>query len=93
MPNAVIYMDDGTRIVTDVNGLYSLSSVLSGSRTLAIDLTSVSGYTIAPNLYFIERNSQSRLVKLAPGGLYRVNFAVTPVARGIGNTKQKSIKP
>ena len=93
VPNAVIYMDDGNRIVTDVNGLYSLSSVLSGSRTLAIDLTSVSGYTIAPNLYFIERNSQSRLVKLSPGGLYRVNFAVTPVARGIGNTKQKSIKP
>ncbi|NUN65051.1 hypothetical protein HCU40_09845 [Pseudanabaena biceps] len=92
VPNAVIYMDDGTRIVTDVNGLYSLSSVLSGSRTLAIDLTSVSGYTLAPNLYFIERNSQSRLVKLAPGGLYRVNFAVTPVARGISNNKQIGTK-
>jgi uncharacterized repeat protein (TIGR01451 family) len=88
VPNAVIYMDDGNRIVTDANGLYSLSSVLSGSRTLAIDLTSVSGYTLAPNLYFIERNSQSRLVKLAPGGLSRVNFAVTPVARGIGDVKQ-----
>ena len=43
VPNAVIYMDDGNRIVTDVNGLYSLSSVLSGSRTLALDLTSVPG--------------------------------------------------
>jgi uncharacterized repeat protein (TIGR01451 family) len=92
VPNAVLYMDDGTRIVTDANGLYSLSSVLSGSRTLAIDLTSVSGYTLAPNLYFIERNSQSRLVRLAPGGLYRVNFAVTPVARGISNTKQEGSK-
>ncbi len=86
VPNAVIYMDDGTRIVTDANGLYSLSNVLSGSRTLAIDLTSVSGYTLAPNLYFIERNSQSRLVRLAPGGLARVNFALTPAARGINNT-------
>jgi uncharacterized repeat protein (TIGR01451 family) len=83
VPNAVVYMDDGNRIVTDVNGLYSLSSVLSGSRTLALDLTSVPGYTLAPNLYFIERNSQSRLVRLAPGGLGRVNFAVTPAARGI----------
>lgn len=78
-------MDDGTRIVTDANGLYSLSNVLSGSRTLAIDLTSVPGYTLAPNLYFIERNSQSRLVKLAPGSLVRVNFAVTPAARGMNN--------
>jgi len=86
VPNAVIYMDDGTRIVTDANGLFSLSNVLSGSRTLAIDLTSVPGYTLAPNLYFIERNSQSRLVKLAPGSLVRVNFAVTPAARGMNNT-------
>ncbi len=92
VPNAVIYMDDGNRIVTDVNGLYSLSSVLSGSRTLALDLTSVPGYTLAPNLYFIERNSQSRLVRLAPGALGRVNFAVTPAARGISNTTQGGTK-
>jgi len=92
IPNAVIYMDDGNRIVTDPNGLYSLSSVLSGSRTLAIDLTSVPGYTLAPNLYFIERNSQSRLVRLAPGGLGRVNFAITPVARGISDAKQGGTK-
>lgn len=92
VPNAVIYMDDGNRIVTDANGLYSVSSVLSGSRTLAIDLTSIPGYTLAPNLYFIERNSQSRLVKLAPGSLGRVNFAVTPVARGIGDIKQGAPK-
>ena len=92
VPNAVIYMDDGNRIVTDVNGLYSLSSVLSGSRTLTLDLTSVSGYTLAPNLYFIERNSQSRLVRLAPGALGRVNFAVTPAARGISNTIQGGTK-
>lgn len=87
VPNAVIYMDDGNRIVTDANGLYSLSSVLSGSRTLAIDLTSVPGYTLAPNLYFIERNSQSRLVRLAPGSLGRANFALTPAARGLSNTE------
>jgi hypothetical protein len=85
-------MDDGNRIVTDANGLYSLSSVLSGSRTLALDLTSVPGYTLAPNLYFIERNSQSRLVRLAPGALGRVNFAVTPAARGISDTKQEGTK-
>ena len=92
VPNAVIYMDDGNRIVTDANGLYSLSSVLSGSRTLAIDLTSVSGYTLAPNLYFIERNSQSRLVRLSAGGLGRVNFALTPTARGLSDAKQGGAK-
>ncbi|MEM9925147.1 MAG: hypothetical protein AAF915_15580 [Cyanobacteria bacterium P01_D01_bin.50] len=78
VPNAVIYMDDGNRIVTDANGLYSLANVISGHRSAALDLTSLPGYSLAPNKYFIETNSPSRLVRLAPGSMVRVNFAVTP---------------
>src|SRR6478672_235530 len=78
VPNAVIFMDDGNRITTDANGLFSLANVIAGDRTGTLDLTSLPGYSLAPNLYFIERNSQSRLVHLEPGGLVRMNFAVTP---------------
>jgi uncharacterized repeat protein (TIGR01451 family) len=78
VPNAVIFMDDGNRIVTDPNGLFSVANVIAGNRTGALDLSSLPGYTLAPNLYRIEANSQSRLVRLAPGGLARMNFAVTP---------------
>ncbi len=78
VPNAVIYMDDGNRIVTDANGMFSLANVVAGPRTAALDLTSLPGYALAPNKYFIEKNSFSRLVKLAPGSMGRVNFAVTP---------------
>lgn len=78
VPNAVIYMDDGNRITTDANGLFSVANVLPGYRTGALDLSSLPGYTLAPNTRFIERNSQSRLVHLEPGGLVRMNFAVTP---------------
>jgi len=78
VPNAVIYMDDGNRITTDTNGLFSLANVIAGNRTGTLDLSSLPGYSIAPNLYFIEGNSQSRLVRLSPGGLARMNFAVTP---------------
>ena len=78
VPNAVIFMDDGNRIITDAKGLYSLPCVLPGSRTAALDLSSLPGYALAPNKYFIERNSQSRLVKIAPSSMVRVNFAVTP---------------
>jgi hypothetical protein len=53
-------------------------NVLSGARTGVLDLTSVPGYTFAPNQKVKERNSQSRLVRLAPGGLVRMNFGVTP---------------
>lgn len=78
VPNAVIFLDDGNRITTDANGLFSVANVLSGDRTGTLDLSSLPGYTLAPNLRFIERNSQSRLVRLAPGGMARMNFAVTP---------------
>jgi hypothetical protein len=76
--NAVVILDDGTRITTDVNGLYSVANVLSGARSGVLDLTSVPGYTFAPNQKIKANNSQSRLVRLAPGGLARMNFAVMP---------------
>ncbi|MGF1602319.1 MAG: isopeptide-forming domain-containing fimbrial protein [Thermosynechococcaceae cyanobacterium] len=78
VPNAVVYMDDGNRITADEDGLFSVKCVLPGNRTGVLDLTTLPGYTLAPNLKFIERNSPSRLVRLAPGGLVRMNFGVTP---------------
>ncbi|WP_199302716.1 DUF11 domain-containing protein [Oscillatoria sp. FACHB-1406] len=80
VPNAVIFLQDGNRITTDANGLFSMANVVAGPQTGTLDLTSLPGYTLAPNLYFIERNSQSRLVRLEPGGLVRMNFAVTPAS-------------
>lgn len=79
--NAVVFMDDGNRITTDTKGLFSVANVISGYRTGVLDLTSVPGYTFAPNRKFSERNSQSRLVHLEPGGLVRMNFAVTPLSQ------------
>jgi len=81
VPNAVIFLEDGTRITTDPNGLFSLANVLPGYHTGVLDLTSLPGYTLAPNRKFHERNSQSRLVHVEPGGLVRMNFAVTPSFR------------
>ena len=81
IPNAVIYMDDGNRIITDANGIFSVANVIAGNRTGTLDLTSLPGYIQAPNLYRIDKNSQSRLVKLAPSSMARMNFAVTPAFR------------
>ena len=83
IPNAVIFMDDGNRVTTDANGLFSVQSVVAGYRTGALDLTSLPGYSLAPNIKFKERNSPSRLVKLSPGGIVRMNFGVTPTAREV----------
>jgi len=78
VPNAVIFMQDGNRITTDANGLYSVVNVKPGSHAGVLDLSSLPGYRLAPNNKFKERNSQSRLVRLEPGGTVRMNFAVTP---------------
>ncbi|MCV3217357.1 hypothetical protein OGM63_28265 [Plectonema radiosum NIES-515] len=78
VPNAVVFMHDGNRVTTDPNGLYSVVNVQPGSHTGVLDLSSLPGYTLAPNTKFKERNSQSRLVRLEPGGTVRMNFAVTP---------------
>jgi uncharacterized repeat protein (TIGR01451 family) len=80
IPNAVIYIDDGNRILTDADGMFSLANVIAGNRTGTLDLTSLPGYSLAPNLYRIEKNSQSRLVRLAPRSMGRMNFAVTPAS-------------
>ncbi len=83
IPNAVIFLQDGNRITTDPNGLFSVANVLPGYWTGVLDLTSLPGYAIAPNLKFKERNGQSRLVHLAPGSMVKMNFGVTPAFREI----------
>ncbi|MEM7525674.1 MAG: hypothetical protein AAF360_18325, partial [Pseudomonadota bacterium] len=59
-------------------GLFSVACMLPGTRSGVLDFTSLPGYALAPNLYFKERNSQSRIVNIAPGGMVRMNFGVTP---------------
>jgi uncharacterized repeat protein (TIGR01451 family) len=90
IPNAVIYLEDGNRIITDADGLFSVANVLPGHHTGVLDLTSIPEYRLAPNLRFSEGNSNSRLVNLAPGSTVRMNFAVTPTAVGQeGENKHK----
>jgi uncharacterized repeat protein (TIGR01451 family) len=78
--NAVIFLDDGNRITTDGRGLFSLANVLPGYRSGTLDPLSIPGYALAPNRRFIEGNSASRLVHLAPGAMVRMNFGVMPTS-------------
>ena len=80
IPNAVIYLENGNRIITDADGLFSVANVLPGYHTGILDLTTIPEYSLAPNLRFSESNSKSRLVRLEPGGLVRMNFGVMPTA-------------
>jgi uncharacterized repeat protein (TIGR01451 family) len=84
IPNAVVFLDDGNRIMTDKDGLFSIANVLPGYRSGVLDLSSIPAYSLIPNPNLKERAGQSRLVKLAPNSLVRMNFAVTPIAPQAG---------
>jgi uncharacterized repeat protein (TIGR01451 family) len=77
--NAVIFLQDGNRVMTDEKGLFSVANAQPGYYTGTLDLSSIPGYKTAPNDVSRERNSDSRLVRLAPGSLAKINFAVTPL--------------
>lgn len=80
VPNAVIYLEDGYRISTDADGLYSLKNVCPGFHTGILDLTSIPDYELAPNPQRRDQQSPSRLFKMSPGGMVRLNFGVIPTA-------------
>jgi uncharacterized repeat protein (TIGR01451 family) len=93
IPEAVIFLEDGNRVITDAEGLFSVANVLPGNHTGILDLTSIPEYRLAPNLCFSEGNSKSRLVKLEPGGMVRMNFGVTPTAAGKKANSRREITP
>ncbi|WP_017299004.1 DUF11 domain-containing protein [Nodosilinea nodulosa] len=88
IPYAVIFLDDGNRITTDERGIFSLANVLPGYRSGTLDPLSIPGYELAPNQVFIERNSTSRLVHLAPGGMVRMNFGVMAQSQAEGSENE-----
>ena len=92
MPNAVIFLQDGNRIVTDEDGLFSVANVQPGYHSGVLDLSSVPGYDFAPNHYRRELNSDSRLVRIEPSGMARMNFPVTPIGPS-GRSSQNSNRP
>jgi hypothetical protein len=77
--NAAILTDDGLRVITDEYGRFSILSVHPGYRSAALDLSSIPGYQIAANLKISDRNTVSRMVRVTPGSLARMNFAVVPI--------------
>jgi hypothetical protein len=93
VPNAVIFLQNGNRIQTDKDGLFSVPNILPGWYVGTLDLSSIPGYTIAPNPHLLERESQSRMVRVEPGGMARMNFAVTPVQQATPNPTSVPASP
>lgn len=82
--DAVVLFDDGVRVKTDAKGLYHYPGCAHpGWRSAVLDLTSVPGFTLAPNLYIADHNGQSQSAHLEPSGLVKINFAVVHASSGV----------
>ena len=69
-------LDDGTRIETDGDGMFHVACTHAGWRTGTLDLSSIPGYVIAPNLIRLDKTTATVTVELEAGGMVRMNFAV-----------------
>jgi hypothetical protein len=82
--DAVVFFDDGVRVTTDKNGLFHYPGCAHpGWRSAVLDLQSVKGFTLAPDIYVSARNGQSQWAHLEAAGLVKINFAVVPVKAGL----------
>ncbi|MCX5849995.1 MAG: hypothetical protein NTW65_11185 [Deltaproteobacteria bacterium] len=75
--NVVLYLEDGTRVITDSSGKYSILGILPGTHVLRVDETSLpKGLFLVPLSNRFLGDGDSQFVDMTPGGLFKADFAV-----------------
>ncbi|OGV94098.1 MAG: hypothetical protein A3K19_23640 [Lentisphaerae bacterium RIFOXYB12_FULL_65_16] len=75
--NAVLYMEDGTRVVTDDEGRFSIPEVAPGTHVLRLDESSLPpGLQPVPVSNRFMGSATSQFVDMTFGGLFKANFAL-----------------
>ncbi len=70
-----LYMEDGTWVITDENGQYSLMGLNHGNHVLKVDpVTLPEGVTLKANDNRHALDANSRFIDLVPGEMHRANF-------------------
>lgn len=81
IPGVRLYMEDGTSVVTDAEGKYSLYGISPRTHVLKIDRTSLpAGITVADLAKLSNRNlgkGDSRFIDVKNGEIHKANFAVS----------------
>ena len=73
----VIFMEDGTRVVTDRYGKFSIPLVQPGTHVLRVDESTLPpGYDLVPLNNRFMGDGASQFVDMPPGALHKANFAV-----------------
>jgi hypothetical protein len=77
VPDVALYLEDGTRVITDESGKYSIVGVLPGTHVLRVDETTLPKNTVlVPLSNRFLGDGASQFVDMNPGGLFKADFAV-----------------
>lgn len=81
--NVTLYLQDGTRVITDKSGKYSILGVLPGTHVLRVDETTLpDGLILVPLSNRFLGDASSQIVPMQPGGLVQADFAVVAIDGG-----------
>jgi len=74
---AVLYLEDGTRIITDKNGKFSITGIEPGTHVLRLDETSLPrGLMPKPISNRFMTTGTSQFIDMKTSGLFKANFAL-----------------
>jgi uncharacterized repeat protein (TIGR01451 family) len=77
VPDVVLYMEDGTRVITDKKGKFSITGVVPGTHVLRLDETSLpKGLVPKPLSNRFMTSGTSQFIDMTPSGLFKANFAL-----------------
>ena len=84
IPQVVLYLEDGTRVITDRNGKYSILGVAPGNHVLRIDEATIPAglHPVPLSSRFLGEGS-SQFVDMEPGGLCQADFALAGEAGAV----------
>lgn len=76
IPGVVIYMEDGTRVETDLDGKFSIYGVRPGTHVLQVDTTTLPvDLELIPISNRFMGSASSQFVHMVHGQIYKANFA------------------
>ncbi|MHB8828971.1 MAG: DUF7507 domain-containing protein [Syntrophales bacterium] len=77
IPNVAIYLEDGTRVITDYSGKFSIIGIKPGTHVLRVDETTLpQGLVLVPLSNRFMGDGASQFIGMNPGGLSQADFAV-----------------
>jgi len=94
LPNVVVYLEDGTRVITDKSGKFSIIGVMPGNHVLRVDEASLPReFVLVPLSNRFMGDGASQFVDMQPGGLFKADFAVERSKGEEGMKPCKEVEP